>query len=300
MKPRISSNKRTLSALFFGVGLTVTAAACTDPDAMPADMAPGASDASVPDAHAADLRTPDMAVPPDLASGEYCATAAGKSGRELFMALGACIAGHTSLSYAAARDEMFSMLSDPADNNSVQCFYTGRKAPQVTDRASANLAMLNTEHSWPQSLGATGTAMTDIHHLFPTDVMANGQRANYPFGVVKTATWTGPDLDGKGPSKLGARDDGKTVFEPRDPVKGNIARAIFYFYTRYAAEKPMSFSTVNFQVEEETLHKWHEQDPPDAAEKAHNDATFLIQRNRNPYIDHPEYVGKVGNFLTVP
>lgn len=245
-----------------------------------------------PDASRADLSTP----PADLASGEYCPEAAGKMGAELLQTLTTCVSGHTSLSYAAARDAMFLMFSDAAMNYTIECLYTGRKAMMVKDRATAGANDFNTEHTWPQSLGATGEAMTDIHHLFPTDIMANSVRGNYPFGVVMTATWTGPDPDGNGPSKLGTSASGATVFEPRNPSKGNVARALFYFYTRYHLAKPTSYSTSNFKSEEAVLHTWHLQDPPDAAERAENEAIFQIQRNRNPYIDHPEYVDKIGTF----
>ena len=259
----------------------------------------------LPDAAEVDAgRRPDLAMPDgaamDMGAEDACPGAVGKSGRELFLALSACIGGHTSLSYNAARDAMFLMFSDPANSNSVECIYTGRKAPQVTDRASANSNNLNTEHSWPQSLGAAGVAMTDMHHLFPTDNTANGKRGNYPFGLVQTATWTGPDPDGHGPSRLGTRADGKTVFEPRDPVKGDLARALIYFYTRYAAEKPSGFSTSNLRIEAEVLSKWSEMDPPDATERSHNEAIFRLQKNRNPYIDHPEYVARLGDLLMLP
>lgn len=284
--------------------ILLTAACSPDPEPQPEPQvdlaAPPVVDAGEVDSSVRpDLTMPDGGAP-DLVSDDYCPGAVGKAGRDLFLALSTCVRGHTSLSYNDARDAMFRMFSDPANMNSVECAYTGRKAPQVTDRASANMNSLNTEHSWPQSLGAAGVAMTDMHHLFPTDVTANGKRGNYPFGEVKTATWTGPDPDGHGPSKLGTRTDGKTVFEPRDPVKGDFARALFYFYTRYATDKPSGFSTSNLQLEEETLHKWHEQDPPDAAERAHNDTIFMLQKNRNPYIDHPEYVARLGNVLLLP
>lgn len=275
--------------------------ACTSPaedhpdlgdDPAPPDLAmhmPPRPDLSDPPADASD--------PVDAAEPTDCPAAAGKLGQDLINALYGCIKGHTVLGYDTGRDVMFLANSDPGNNYTVECIYTGRKAQQVKDRASAASKSLNTEHTWPQSLGATGTAKSDLHHLFPTDIDANSRRGNYPFGVVKTATWTGPDPDGKGPSKLGSSADGKTVFEVRDPYKGNIARAIFYFYTRYRSERPADFSTSNFQVEEETLRKWHTQDPVDAAERALNEAIFQAQKNRNPYIDHPDYVDKVGKFL---
>ncbi len=38
------------------------------------------------------------------------------------------------------------------------------------------------------------------------------------------------------------------------------------------------------------LIKWHIEDPVSAKEIAQNNAIYLYQGNRNPYIDHPEYV----------
>lgn len=273
--------------------LALLSAACRPIDSVTEDLEPPAS---VDLGMAVDIARVDSSSQADLASGEYCPAAVGKLGAELLQALRTCVGGHTSLSYADARDEMFLMMSDAAKNYTIECLYTGRKAMMVNDRASANANNFNTEHTWPQSLGATGEAMTDIHHLFPTDVMANSVRGNYPFGAVVTATWTGPDPDGTGASKLGASAGGDTVFEPRNPSKGNIARALFYFYTRYHLAKPASYSTANFKTEEALLHTWHMQDPPDAAERAANETIFKIQKNRNPYIDHPEYVDQIGTF----
>ncbi|HPH27989.1 MAG TPA: endonuclease [Pseudomonadota bacterium] len=298
MKSTLQSGRMALAAmalLFFAVGCSPSDTASDAPQ----DLGTGGADAADGSTLPPDLWTSDGALP-DGGDSSDCPAALGKMGQELLKALSTCVRGQTALSYAAARDSMFLMYSDPANNNSVECFYTGRKAPQVTDRASANMNMFNTEHTWPQSLGAAGIAQSDMHHLFPTDNTANGKRANYPFGEVRTASWTGPDPDGHGPSKLGTRMDGKTVFEPRDPVKGNIARALLYFYTRYSPEPQSGYSIVNFTVEEETLHKWHMQDPPDAAERAHNEGVYKLQRNRNPYIDHPEYVERIGTFNVKP
>lgn len=288
-----------LSVVSFALLLPLSA--CRSVDDTPIDEADLSSEVPIVDLamSPADMATPmmDASDPPDASVPADCPAAFGKMGQDLINALYGCIKGHTVLGYDSGRDAMFLLNSDPANNYTVECIYTGRKAKQVKDRASASTNSFNTEHTWPQSLGATGTAKSDLHHLFPTDIDANGRRGNYPFGVVQTATWTGPDLDGKGPSKLGTSADGKTVFEVRDPYKGNIARAIFYFYTRYRSERPTDFSTANLQVEEATLRKWHAQDPVDAAERALNEGIFQQQKNRNPYVDHPEYVERVGKFL---
>ena len=84
--------------------------------------------------------------------------------------------------------------------------------------------------------------------------------------------------------------------DDNDRTKGDIARSIFYFYTRYYRSRPTDFSLGNFNVEEATLRRWHESDPPDADEISHNDLVYAIQGNRNPYIDHPEYLKEIPDF----
>ena len=39
-----------------------------------------------------------------------------------------------------------------------------------------------------------------------------------------------------------------------------------------------------------TLLSWHAADPVDAIERQHHEAVFAAQGNRNPFIDHPEWV----------
>ncbi|NIR67161.1 MAG: hypothetical protein GWN00_34510, partial [Aliifodinibius sp.] len=91
---------------------------------------------------------------------------------------------NTVLSYAGARDFMFGTLDN--ENDSVTCVYTGFMVyidPNSSDppRTVAFNAGLNTEHTWPQSLGSSGDARANLHHLFPTRIDVNNARANYPF-----------------------------------------------------------------------------------------------------------------------
>ncbi|MGE5707272.1 MAG: endonuclease, partial [Bacteroidota bacterium] len=44
-------------------------------------------------------------------------------------------------------------------------------------------------------------------------------------------------------------------------------------------------------------HKWHQQDPVSAEERARNEAIFRIQGNRNPFVDCPEFVEAMGTFM---
>lgn len=238
----------------------------------------------------------DPNVRPASEPAGYYATATGKTGAALLQALRTRIAGHKALSYSGARDAMFGSVADPDNDNVVPCVYTGRRGTPITNSATAGSVNMNTEHSWPQSLGATGVAQSDLHHLFPSDSTANSRRGNYPYGLVVNATWTAPNLDGGDTSRLGTDASGRTVFEPQSTVKGDIARALLYFYTRYAGQPTSGFTLNNFNAEQATLIRWHQQDPPDANERAHNDAVYGIQGNRNPYIDHPEYVTAIGSF----
>lgn len=247
----------------------------------------------------AELTEPDdpaVEVHPQSIPLHYYDSASGKTGPDLLRALSARIQGHKALSYSGARNTMFATVADPDNDDVVPCVYTGRRATPVNNTDSANRLSMNTEHSWPQSLGAAGVAQSDLHHLFPTDAATNGRRGNYPYGEVKTVTWAAPNLDGDDGSRLGKDASGRTVFEPQSRVKGDFARAILYFFTRYATQPPSGFTLANFNVEQAVLVRWHEQDPPDDAERKHNDAVFGVQGNRNPYIDHPEYVRAIGNF----
>lgn len=165
----------------------------------------------------------------------------------------------------------------------------------------------NREHVIPQSLFNSANPMvSDIHFIRPTDGKVNGMRSNNPFGTVSS-----PSFTSKNGSKLGpcnAAGFSGTVFEPIDEFKGDIARMIFYFVTRYES-KLSSFSTGNMlgssaypglqQWELDLLLKWSKNDPVSQTEIERNNASYNFQNNRNPYIDHPEYVDLVWG-TTVP
>lgn len=158
----------------------------------------------------------------------------------------------------------------------------------------------NREHIIPQSVFNSASPMVaDAHFIPPTDGKVNGMRSNYPHGKVATASWT--SLNG---SKLGTSATTGyvgTVFEPIDEFKGDVARMYFYFATRYentvAGYSYEMFNGTSNQVFttafRDVLLQWHNQDPVSAREIARNNAIYARQLNRNPYIDHPEYVGMI-------
>jgi len=190
------------------------------------------------------------------------------------------VKNHHYLGYTGARKEMFGHIDN--ENGYVEGVYTGRR---IKTSGIPNHTIMNCEHTWPQSKfggGDSTSKKSDLFHLYPTDSKANSRRGNYPFGVVSNEKWS------EGGSKLGTDRSGRTVFEPKDDHKGNVARSIFYFSIRYR----ISIS----DFEEEVLREWHELDPVDEKELMRNCEIEDLQRNRNPFIDNPHYVDMIENF----
>lgn len=160
----------------------------------------------------------------------------------------------------------------------------------------------NREHIIPQSVFNENAPMvSDAHSVTPTDGKVNGIRSAFPHGIVSSASKT--TLNGSKLGSSGVAGYSGTVFEPIDEFKGDIARIYFYFATRYqntvAGYNYNMFNNTSDQVFTTAflnmLLKWHAQDPVNAREIARNNAIYARQNNRNPFIDHPEYVQAIWN-----
>lgn len=158
----------------------------------------------------------------------------------------------------------------------------------------------NREHIIPQSVFSEQSPMvSDAHFITPTDGKVNGIRSNYPHGNVSSATYTSQNGSKLGSSAVSGYSG--TVFEPINDFKGDIARMYFYFATRYentvAGYSYAMFNGTSNQVFTTAflnlLLVWHTQDPVSAREIARNNAIYTRQNNRNPFIDHPEYVNQI-------
>ncbi|MCM2266591.1 MAG: endonuclease [Elusimicrobiales bacterium] len=146
---------------------------------------------------------------------------------------------------------------------------------------------MNAEHVWPQGFFDEAKPMkSDLHHIFPTFITVNNMRGSQPFGEVSS-----PVYGTNSGSQLG--DDG---FEPADAVKGDVARAMLYFVLRYHDRSIRDgVDYADFWKNRVPLFmKWHLQDPPDAAERRRNDLIDSYQGNRNPFVDDPRLVEKIG------
>jgi endonuclease I len=159
----------------------------------------------------------------------------------------------------------------------------------------------NREHLFPQGFFNEASPMkNDIHHVVPSDGYVNGQRGSFPFGEVGSASWTSMNGSKKGSCNFPGYSG--TVFEPLDEFKGDIARCLLYFVTRYqnqlsgfqphATNNPLDGSSDRSyeQWYVDLLISWHNQDPVSQREIDRNNAAYDFQGNRNPYIDHPEWV----------
>lgn len=157
----------------------------------------------------------------------------------------------------------------------------------------------NREHLMPQSVFNKNHPMrSDIHHVVPSDGKVNGMRGDFPFGEVSNPTYT--SKNGSKVGRCASAGFNGTCFEPIDEFKGDIARMIFYFVTRYQ-NNLSGFSTHNGMLngsrdqgltdwELKVLLDWHQQDPVSQRELDRNDAAYDYQNNRNPYIDNPNWV----------
>jgi endonuclease I len=225
------------------------------------------------------------------------------TGNQLKVALHNIIKGHSTVSYSNLWNAFWStdnkgngvvwdMYSDRPNGNPPYTYYLGQdQCGNYNNEGDC----YNREHSWPQSwFNNDGTARTDLHHIFPVDGYVNNKRGNYPFGEVRSATWTSQNG-----SKLGTcmtSGYSGVVFEPIDEYKGDFARAMMYMSVRYYSEDG-SWSSSDMTNKSEILPwaiqllmRWNEQDPVSQKEIERNNVIYDdYQYNRNPFIDHPEY-----------
>jgi endonuclease I len=164
----------------------------------------------------------------------------------------------------------------------------------------------NREHSVPQSWFKEASPMvSDIFHIYPTDGKVNGMRSNYPFGVVTNPTYTSHNGSKRGPCTFPGYTG--VVFEPLDEYKGDFARSYYYMATRY--ENLIASWQSNGNADEilngtsfpcfdpwfvNLLAAWNASDPVSQKEIDRNNIIFTsVQKNRNPFIDYPEYANLI-------
>jgi len=150
---------------------------------------------------------------------------------------------------------------------------------------------------WPQSRMGVNVSNSsinigsDLHNLRACTPSVNSSRGNKNFDWVTTAV----------------------SYYPGDQDRGDVARIMFYMVIRYSQLSLVSGNPTDNTLQIgnlDALLQFHVLDPVDDFERQRNeliysgyfDTTvnkFLRQNNRNPFIDHPEFVEKIWGNITL-
>lgn len=246
---------------------------------------------------------------------EYYEPVRGLKGEELKQALHEIIDGHRSFSYNSSKDSWLDTDVLPSNSNNLYLFYQG-SLPRSQVYSSSNR-----EHVWAKSHGDfedINPMHSDYHNLHPTNPDVNQYRSNYNFGEVDTSksykdfgedySWSESSMSG---NLLGSGlNTSGTVFEPKDQFKGDVARTIFYMAVRYEGDNGEMDLEVSGNIDTSRynsftsgadglhgnfidLYNWATSgiDPIDDYEVHRNNTIDQdYQHNRNPFIDHPEFI----------
>jgi len=229
----------------------------------------------------------------------------GFGGEGLKTALYNIIKGHREYEYTTDTTDVWDILKetdrDPNNSANVICLYSGFSLDADLEYDGGD--GWTREHVWAKSHGDFGTFMgpgTDVHHLRPADNTVNTARNNRWFAECSEEYI---DDDGATGSYLSST---QWLWKPRDEVKGDVARMMFYMATRYEGENgEPDLELINYipvdnnsplplHAKVSDLLLWNEQDPVDDWERNRNDIIFNdYQHNRNPFIDHPEWINMI-------
>ena len=231
----------------------------------------------------------------------YYLSAFGLSGENLKQELNKLISNHVEFPYTSTSTDVWDILKqtdkDINDSNKVILLYSGRSINAAQEYNSGS--GWSREHVWAKSRGDFGTSEgpgTDVHHLRPADVSVNSTRNNRNFDNCSNCS----DVIDNGVNTGSKTDIDQWIFEPRDEVKGDVARMIFYMSIRYegnGSEPDLELTTALLSKSDKrplhsvtsTLLKWHLEDPVNDFERNRNTIIYNdFQKNRNPFIDYPE------------
>ena len=231
----------------------------------------------------------------------YYNSANGLTGEALKAELNNIIDGHTEYSYSDLWDLLKVTDRDPNNSSNVVGIYSRFSMNAAAEYASG--AGWNREHVWAKSRGDFGTSNgpgTDLHHIRAEDVTTNSARSNKAFDNGGSPyTDSGGNYSGSTP----ASTDSDSWY-PGNNVRGDVARMILYMAVRYEGENgepdleltedvlPNTDKSPYHGVES-VLLAWHAADPVSTEEMNRNNAIYSYQGNRNPFIDHPEYVDAI-------
>ena len=245
------------------------------------------------------------------------------SAATLRASLHAIIQASTKIPYSASTTDTWDVLDfvdeDPLDSGKVLDIY--KNTPYL--KAGGGNNFYNREHTWPNSLGfsvdgPSNFAYTDLHMLMASDISYNSARSNKPYGNCNASCTEYPTAahngrgGGSGVFPGNSNWTNNSIWQTWRGMKGNVARAILYMDIRYEggtnastgyAEPDLRLTdnaslivntngnaSVAYMGLLSVLLQWHAADPVDDRERLRNETVFNYQGNRNPFVDHPEWV----------
>ena len=223
------------------------------------------------------------------------------------------IDGHTKIPYTSSATDTWNVLEladqDPNDPTHIIDVYRNRTFVKY----GAGNNFYNREHTWPKSYGfpddgSTNLPYSDCHMLMICDDGYNSSRSNNYYDNCPAGSASYPTDNYNG--QVGTNFRSTLGWETWTGRRGDVARAQFYADVRYAgdagAEPDLiltdnaglilvtgSNSSVAYMGLLQTLIQWHNEDPVDDRERNRNDIVHSYQGNRNPFIDHPEFVAYI-------
>jgi len=235
------------------------------------------------------------------------------------------IDGHTKIPYTSSSTDTWDVLEladeDPLNSSRILDVYRNR---DFTKHGGGNNDY-NREHVWPKSYGfpddgSSNKPYSDCHHLFLCYINYNSDRDSRIFddcfsGCNARST---DEHDGQSGVNYFANGSPVGIWETWIGRRGDVARACFYMDVRYEGDSGeidlilvddpaliVSCQTgdnedIGYMGLLETLMQWHLDDPVDQKERDRNDYVYQYQHNRNPFIDHPEWVDMIFGNGTTP
>lgn len=183
----------------------------------------------------------------------------------------------SAITYGNARYDIPKFDQDPSNVNNVILVYSRNSVSNIWDNGTT----WNREHVFPQSLMNVSTENSsrhkgaDYHNLKPENPSVNSSRGNKYFAETTTSTSYAPPVE----------------------VRGDIARILFYMVTMWPELSLVDVTSgspaTNTMAQLSLLVKWHFNDPVDSFEANRNEVIYGLQGNRNPYVDHEEFVCRI-------
>ena len=222
--------------------------------------------------------TTDEDTTPEKKEDTYYKTITDQTGNALLSALHSIINNSSvSTSYSWSRFEAAD--KDPNNPNNIITIYA-RSSLSKSAHVSGNVGW-NREHTFPQSKLPSEQAINDNHIVFASDYKINEARSSYKMGVLTTGSTLTDSYGNSTTCRLGS------VFDPNNVARGIVARSTMYVAAMYGCNPADNFESIT------TMINWHLEYTVDESDLNRNEVVYKNQKNRNPFVDHPEYACKI-------